>query len=96
MPDLVGHLFTLVVYGQLILEQADLIGLAADLVDQIFEVQIRDFSGYAVALHGKPSSTSAQQDWALAAVRKPVIDADRFDRVWQQVEDYDGAYQMRP
>jgi acyl-CoA dehydrogenase len=47
-------------------------------------------------LHGKPSSTSAQQDWALAAVRKPVTDADRFDRVWQQVEAYDGAYEMQP
>jgi acyl-CoA dehydrogenase len=92
----VGHLFTLVVYGQLILEQADLIGLDVDLVDQIFEVQIRDFSGYAVALHGKSSSAPAQQDWALAAVRKPVTDADRFDRVWQQVEAYDGAYEMRP
>jgi acyl-CoA dehydrogenase len=92
----VGHLFTLVVYGQLILEQADLIGLDADLVDQIFEVQIRDFSGYAVALHGKSRSTPAQQDWALATVRRPVTDADRFDRVWQQVEAYDGAYEMRP
>ncbi|HXB84996.1 acyl-CoA dehydrogenase family protein [Mycobacterium sp.] len=91
----VGHLFTLVVYGQLILEQADLIGLDADLVDQIFSVQIRDFSQHAVALHGKPSSTSPQQDWAISAVRKPVVDADRFDRVWQQVKAYDGAYEMR-
>jgi acyl-CoA dehydrogenase len=47
-------------------------------------------------LHGKPSSTSAQQDWAIAAVRKPVADADRFERVWQQVKAYDGAYEMRP
>jgi acyl-CoA dehydrogenase len=92
----VGHLFTLVVYGQLILEQAGLIGLDPDLVDQIFNVQIRDFSQYAVALHGKPSSTPAQQDWAIAAVRKPVGDTDRFDRVWQQVKAYDGAYEMRP
>jgi acyl-CoA dehydrogenase len=92
----VGHLFTLVVYGQLILEQADLIGLDADLVDEIFEVQIRDFSGYTVALHGKSSSSPAQQDWALAALRRPVTDADRFGRVWQQVEAYDGAYEMRP
>jgi acyl-CoA dehydrogenase len=92
----VGHLFTLIVYGQLILEQADLIGLDADLVDQIFEVQIRDFSQYAVALHGKSSSTTAQQDWALAAVRRPVTDSDRFDRVWEQVRAYDGAYEMRP
>jgi acyl-CoA dehydrogenase len=92
----VGHLFTLVVYGQLILEQADLIGLDADLVDQIFEVQIRDFSQYAVALHGKSSTTSAQQDWALAAVRRPATDSHRFDRVWEQVRAYDGAYEMRP
>jgi acyl-CoA dehydrogenase len=92
----VGHLFTLIVYGQLILEQADLIGLDADLVDQIFEVQIRDFSQYAVALHGKSSSTTAQQDWALAAVRRPVTDSHRFDRVWEKVRAYDGAYEMRP
>jgi acyl-CoA dehydrogenase len=92
----VGHLFTLVVYGQLILEQAGLIGLDADLLDQIFGVQIRDFSQHAVALHGKPSSTSAQQDWAMSAVRKPVADADRFERVWRQVKAYDGAYEMRP
>jgi len=92
----IGHLFTLVVYGQLILEQADLIGLDAELVDQIFEVQIRDFSQYAVALHGKSSTKSAQQDWALAAVRRPVTDSHRFDRVWEQVRAYDGAYEMRP
>jgi acyl-CoA dehydrogenase len=92
----VGHLFTLVVYGQLILEQADLVGLDRDLVDQIFDVQIRDFSGHAVALHGKPSSTSAQQGWALSAVRKPMRDSHRFERVWEQVKAYDGAYEMCP
>ncbi|MFG1932185.1 acyl-CoA dehydrogenase family protein [Mycobacterium sp. NPDC048908] len=92
----VGHLFSLIVYGQLILEQASLTGIDDDIVDQIFDFQIRDFSGYAVALHGKPSSTQAQQDWALAAIRKPVSDADRFDRVWQRVKAYDGAYEMRP
>ncbi len=92
----VGHLFTLVVYGQLILEQAELRGIDPDVVDQIFDIQVRDFSGYAVALHGKASSTPAQQEWALSAVRKPVTDADRFDRMWQQVRAYDGAYAMRP
>src|SRR6202162_6387388 len=92
----VGHLFSLVVYGQLILEQADLIDLDRDLVEQIFDFQIRDFSAHAVALHGKPSSTPAQQEWALSAVRKPVTDAQRFDRVWEHVKGYDGAYEMRP
>jgi acyl-CoA dehydrogenase len=29
-------------------------------------------------------------------VRKPITDANRFDRVWEQVKAYDGAYEMRP
>ncbi|NKR86148.1 acyl-CoA dehydrogenase [Rhodococcus hoagii] len=90
-----GHLFELVVYGQLILEQADIVGLDRDLLEQIFDVLIRDFSGHAVALHGKPSSTQAQQEWALGEIRKPVVDAARFERVWEKVAAYDGAYEMR-
>jgi hypothetical protein len=61
----VGHLFSLIVYGQLILEQAALTGLDDDIVDAIFDFQIRDFSTYAVALHGQPSSTQAQHDVEL-------------------------------
>ena len=92
----VGQLFSLIVYGQLILEQAALTGVDDDIVDQIFDFQIRDFDLYAVALYGKPTSTQAQQDWAVGAIRKPVPDAERFERVWQQVKSYDGAYAMRP
>lgn len=92
----VGHLFSLIVYGQLILEQAALTGLDSDVVDQIFDFQIRDFSSYAVALHGKPTATPAQQAWALGAIRRPVTDADRFDRMWERVRAYDGAYEMAP
>ena len=92
----IGHLFSLIVYGQLILEQAALTGLDDDIIDQIFDFQIRDFSTYAVALHGKPSSTQTQQDWTVGAIRKPVSDAGRFERVWQRVKAYDGAYEMRP
>ncbi|MDX1891102.1 acyl-CoA dehydrogenase family protein [Mycolicibacterium sp. 050158] len=92
----VGHLFSLIVYGQLILEQAALTGLDDDVVDQIFAFQINDFNTYAVALQGKPTTTSAQRQWALGAIRQPVPDADRFDRMWQRVESYDGAYEMAP
>ena len=90
----VGHLFSLVVYGHLILEQAD--DISPEMLDQIFDFQIRDFSGYAVALYGKPSSTAAQQQWALDAIRKPVVDSGRFDTVWNEVVSYDGRYEMRP
>jgi alkylation response protein AidB-like acyl-CoA dehydrogenase len=91
-----GELFTLVVYGQLILEQALLTGLDRDVVDQVFDVLVRDFSTYAVDLHGKASSTKAQQLWALEHVRKPAPDSGRYDRIWQQVRDLAGTYEMRP
>ena len=91
-----GELFTLVVYGQLILERAELAGLDQDLLDQIFDTFVRDFSGYAVELHGKASATEAQRAWALEHVRAPVVDAERFDRVFAQVTALDGAYEMRP
>ena len=91
-----GELFTLVVYGQLILEQASLTAVDPDLIDRIFDVLIRDFSAYAVDLHGKASSTKAQQQWALEHVRRPVPGTGRYDRVWQQVRDLAGAYEMRP
>jgi acyl-CoA dehydrogenase len=91
-----GELFTLVAYGQLILEQAALTGLDADTIDSIFDMLVRDFSRYAVTLHAHPSSTEAQQAWALGHIRKPVGDTDRFLRVWAQVEWYAGAYEMQP
>lgn len=91
-----GELFTLVVYGQLILEQAALTDLPADTIDQVFDVLVRDYSAYAVALHGRASSTDAQQEWALAHVRKPVVDDERFTAVWERVRSLAGTYEMRP
>jgi acyl-CoA dehydrogenase len=91
-----GELFTLVAYGQLILEQAAITDLDRDVLDQIFDTFVRDFSADATALHGKASSTPEQQAWALSHVRKPVVDTGRFERVWSQVQALAGAYEMRP
>lgn len=91
-----GELFTLVVYGQLILEQAALTELPEDTIDQIFDVLVRDYSAYAVSLHGRASSTDAQQEWALTHVRKPVVDGERFASVWEKVRALAGTYAMRP
>ncbi|MFI8003065.1 acyl-CoA dehydrogenase family protein [Streptomyces sp. NPDC086010] len=92
----VGQLFALVVHGQLILEQARLTGLDEDVLDELFSVLVRDFSAYAVELHGKDSATGAQQDWAVAAVRRPVVDGARSARIWERVEALAGAYEMAP
>jgi acyl-CoA dehydrogenase len=91
-----GQLFTLIIYAQLILEQARLTGLDPEVLEMIFEVFVRDFSALAVELHGKASSTEAQQQWALANLRKPVIDTGRLKRVWEQVVALSGAYSMSP
>jgi acyl-CoA dehydrogenase len=91
-----GELFTLVVYGHLILERAAQIDLDTDTIDQIFDVLVRDYSSYAVELHGKPSSTAGQQAWALEHVRKPVADPGRATRVFEAVRGLAGAYEMRP
>ena len=92
----VAELFTLVVYGQLILEQADILDLDRDVVDQIFAVLIRDFSSRAVELHGKAGATPQQQAWAIEAIRRPVIDSALYERVWNQVVALAGAYAMTP
>jgi hypothetical protein len=91
-----GQLFTLVVYGQLILEQAALADVDHRVIDQVFDVFVRDFSAYAVDLHGKASATKPQELWALDHVRAPARDAARYDHVWQQVRDLAGTYAMRP
>lgn len=92
----VGELFTLLPYGQLILEQAAIVGTSDDIVDSIFEIFVRDFSQYAIGVFGKSSSTVAQQDWATSVLRKPIIDADRSRRVDEEVAGYAGTYEMNP
>ncbi|NJP31916.1 acyl-CoA dehydrogenase family protein [Micromonospora thermarum] len=91
-----GQLFALVVYGQLILEQAGLTALDRHLLDEIFAVLVGDFSAFATELYGKPATTEAQAAWAVAHLRRPVPDASRTAAVWAQVEALSGAYEMQP
>jgi acyl-CoA dehydrogenase len=90
-----GEIFTLVVYAQLILENAASYAVDDDLLDHIFDVLVRDFSRHALSLHAKPSSTPQQMELCLRMLRKPVVDAARFERVWQgQVYPLKDAYEM--
>ncbi|MGH3436258.1 MAG: acyl-CoA dehydrogenase family protein [Sciscionella sp.] len=91
-----GELFTLVVYGGLILEQAQLTGLDPDLLDQIFQTLVRDFSAGAVELLGKATATDTQAQWATGAIRRPALAPQRSGRVWQQVAALSGVYEMTP
>jgi acyl-CoA dehydrogenase len=91
----IGELFTLVVYGGLILEQAKLRGADEQLIDQIFEILNRDFSQYAVDLIGKREATASQRQWAKDVISEPVFNSERFDAIWNRVEALSGVYEMR-
>ena len=91
----VGEIFTLVVYGQLILENADLMGIPDDLVDQIFDFMVRDMSRFALQVHSQPSSTAEQMDLCLSMIRKTSLDPARSQRVLEvHVYSLNGAYAM--
>ena len=66
-----------------------------DLIDQIFEVFVADFSKFALNIYHKSTSTEAQMQYCLQMIKKPVHDTARFERVWQkQVYALKGSYEM--
>ena len=108
--QILGQLFTQIVYAQLILESAALAiddgatrpGSVSDLsdlreahLDRIFAVFVQDMAGQAIALHGQASSTDAQSTAALTIVRKPRISDVAEDAFVSEVLGYSGAYEMK-
>ncbi len=92
-----GELFTLVAYGQLLIEKAEIEAVEDDIMDQIFDFMIRDFSKFALQLYSKTGSTEQQMELCLKMIKKPVKDLERFDRVWEKhIAGLDGTYEMNP
>ena len=91
----VGEIFTLVVYGQLFLESANLLELPDDLVDQSFDFMVRDLSRFALQVYSKVSSSEAQMAYCLQLIRKPQVDLARSARVLDEhVYSLNGVYSM--
>lgn len=91
-----GELFTLIVYGQLIIENAKIYNIEDDLLDQIFDFMVRDFSHFALQLYSKPSTTSKQMEYCTKMIKKPVADEERFKRVLEKVYALKDLYEMNP
>jgi len=92
-----GELFTLVAYGQLLIEFRNLNRgeVSDDLLDQIFDVLVRDFSKYALQLYSKTSSTPKQMEICMKMIMRPVPDMNRSERIWKDhVFALAGAYRM--
>jgi acyl-CoA dehydrogenase len=92
-----GEMFTLVAYGQLILEKYKLEDLDDDLLNQIFDFMVRDFSEFALKLYSKPDTTQVQMDFCQKMIRKPVVDKQRFETIFNTyVITLKDAYEMNP
>ena len=92
-----GELFTLVTYGQLLIEKAKIEVVEDDIMDQIFDFMVRDFSKFALQLYSKTGSTEQQMKLCLKMIKKPAKGVERFNRVWEKhIAVLDGAYEMNP
>ena len=78
------------------MEIAKIYDISDDIVDQIFDFMVRDFSRHALNLYSKPSSNETQMASCLEMIRKPVLDEARYQRVWQTVHDLKDEYEMNP
>jgi acyl-CoA dehydrogenase len=92
-----GELFTLVAYGQLLIEKYQIDDVEDDLLDQIFDFMVRDFSKFSLILYNHPDSNATQMEHCLRMIEKPAGDPARFERLWQKyVIVLKGAYEMTP
>lgn len=93
-----GEMFTLIVYAQLILENCKIYKMNDDLIDQMFNFMVRDFSGFALNQLTNFENSAEQKEYLRKLVlTEPAIDPAREMRIWnEQVSILDGAYEMNP
>ena len=71
-------------YGQLLLEKYKMEKLEDDLMEQIFDFMVRDFSKFALQIYSKPDSTDLQMELCMKMIKRPVVDNVRFQRFWEK------------
>jgi acyl-CoA dehydrogenase len=92
-----GELFTNIAYAQLILENAKIYEIDQDIVNQIFDFLVRDFSASALQMILNHDNSAEQEASFQKMIVKPARDQARFDRVWRDfVLAERDAYVMTP
>jgi acyl-CoA dehydrogenase len=91
-----GEMFSIVVYGQLILEQVGISGIDSDILNQMFDFMVRDFAQFAMQIYGNHSSKDAQRDYCVKIMLiKAVPNSEQYNSVWEQyVSVLNGEYAM--
>lgn len=79
-----GELFTMVVYAQLVLENAKLYNVDDDLLNQIFSFMVSDYAQYALAHMANFVNSPVQESLLQKMLKKPMLDLAQRDRVWEE------------
>ena len=92
----VGEMFSIVVYGQLILEQAKIDGLDSDVLNQIFDFMVRDFAHFALQIYGNHTTKDEQRAYCTKIMLiKAVANPEQYNKVWEKyVSVLNGEYAM--
>lgn len=94
----IGEMFAIVVYGQLILEQAQMQDLDQDIVNQIFDFMVRDFAAFALEIYDNHLTSDNQRAFCrdIMLVR-PARDDAQYRKIWKEyVLPLNGVYEMTP
>jgi len=91
-----GEMFSVVVYGQLILEQCELDAMDNDIVNQLFRFMVHDFSRFSLQIYGMENARDEQRTYCKDIMLiKPKGDSAQYDRVWAKyVAPLSGEYAM--
>ena len=91
-----GEMFSIVVYGQLILEQAKFDNIDPDIINQIFDFMVRDFARFALQIYGMHNTKDEQRAYCkdIMLIKSQGDDA-QYNRVWEKyVFALNGEYAM--
>jgi len=93
-----GEMFSIVVYGQLILEQANFDNIDPDILNQIFDFMVRDFALFALQIYFNHNTKDEQRAFCKEIMLiKPVANPKQHNRVWEKyVFALNGEYEMNP
>lgn len=91
-----GEMFSVVVYGQLILEQCALSNIDHNIINQMFDFMVRDFAGFALQIYGMHNTRDEQRKFCKEIMLiKAQGDTVQYDRVWETyVASLNGEYEM--
>jgi len=91
-----GEMFSIVVYGQLILEQAGSDALDRDIVNQVFDFMVRDFAKFALQIYGMHNAKEDQQAFCREIMLiKAIANDAQYNQVWgKYVFPLNDEYQM--